>query len=212
MSNNLTYKLILWLTMGACVSANAQSLQSQVWSSASLGYLSGVQMLNFLSAQAKNNDRIETAATPNYFMSCSYFVRPHLALGLAVGMQSLSGHSNPDRLGASSPYSYNQDYLTIGAEAVVVQRQRKYLQLYSLYGLALSYAKTRYNYSYPAFQDGPQYKTAYYPNIQLTPIGLRVGRALSGFLEVGVGYKGFLNAGISYSISAREEVKVVGGE
>lgn len=212
MSNNLKHSFLLGLALSACLTANAQTLQSQVLCSGSMGYASGVQMLNYLSAQAKNNDRIETAATPNYFMSCSYFVRPHLALGLTVGMQSLSGHSNPDRLGASSPYSYNQDFLTIGAEAVVVHRQRKYLQLYTVYGLAFSYAKTRFNYSYPTYNDGPQFKTAYYPNIQFTPLGLRVGRALSGFLEVGVGYKGFLNAGISYSISTHEDVKEVVGE
>jgi hypothetical protein len=208
MGINRKHSLLLGLVGCLSTVAGAQSLQSQVLCSAGVGYLSGVQVVNYIG-KTTGGDRhanIETGATPNYFMSCSYFVRPRLALGIAMGLQSLTGHSNTDwtnRMGVT-PYAYQQDYITLAAELVHVHRQSRNFQLYSTYGLALSYAKTRYNYPASTF-DRLSPKTSFYPNLQYSPLGLRVGRALSGFLEVGVGYKGFINAGISYRISTKED-------
>jgi hypothetical protein len=39
-----------------------------------------------------------------------------------------------------------------------------------------------------------------YFNMHISPIGVRVGRTVAGFAEIGWGYKGFINAGISVKL------------
>ncbi|GHU69513.1 hypothetical protein FACS189413_08560 [Bacteroidia bacterium] len=43
-----------------------------------------------------------------------------------------------------------------------------------------------------------QNNTFPWPNFQVTPIGLSVGKDFGGFLDLGVGYKGILNLGVYY--------------
>ncbi|MCK4288204.1 MAG: hypothetical protein KAW86_03280, partial [Bacteroidales bacterium] len=35
-------------------------------------------------------------------------------------------------------------------------------------------------------------------NFQITAVGVRLGKSLGGFMELGFGYKGLLNFGLSY--------------
>ncbi|GAA4465987.1 hypothetical protein GCM10023093_19240 [Nemorincola caseinilytica] len=44
----------------------------------------------------------------------------------------------------------------------------------------------------------PPASTKVYTTFQATPIGIRVGRALGGFAELGIGYKGIFNYGLTY--------------
>ncbi len=72
---------------------------------------------------------------------------------------------------------------------------RPMFRIYSAFALGVIVDCGKVNYNGESFS-----KRNIYPGIQLTMFGVRFGRALGGFLEMGFGTSGIVNAGISYKI------------
>ncbi|MDR1846694.1 MAG: hypothetical protein LBR17_01070 [Bacteroidales bacterium] len=77
---------------------------------------------------------------------------------------------------------------TFAAEFSVHYLNSKWVQLYGMVGTGVSIA----------ISPDAIIKTVVIPNFHLSPFGLRVGKDIGGFFEIGYGYKGILNFGISY--------------
>ncbi len=60
------------------------------------------------------------------------------------------------------------------------------------------YAGTAIAYTLDNYKTNSQSANVPHFNFQLTPLGIRVGKKLAGFFELGFGYKGILILGISY--------------
>ncbi|MDR0790173.1 MAG: hypothetical protein LBO06_05220 [Bacteroidales bacterium] len=78
-------------------------------------------------------------------------------------------------------------YPTITAEFVVNYVYRPVWQLYGLIGAGATIAIVS-NSDFPSLG---------FFNMHISPLGLRVGKDIGGFIEFGYGYKGIINAGVS---------------
>ncbi|MDR2038802.1 MAG: porin family protein [Bacteroidales bacterium] len=87
---------------------------------------------------------------------------------------------------------YKRHY-TLALEADYVYIRKKNFRMYGLAGVG----GTLYNLDYKDHTDKSQNDsdTTPYFTFQITPVGLRFGSWIGGFLELGFGYRGILNAG-----------------
>jgi len=84
---------------------------------------------------------------------------------------------------------HNRYYYTAALEAVFNYMNKPVCRLYGFVGFGGTIT------SVPSFE---VFKTTVFPNFQVTPFGVSVGKSVAGFAEIGYGYKGFLNLGIAY--------------
>lgn len=86
--------------------------------------------------------------------------------------------------------------ITIALEGDYRYINKDIFQMYSGLGLGYTFRKDTYN---PDI--GPeQTNNINHFNFQLTAVGVRFGKSLGGFMELGFGYKGILNFGLSYQL------------
>ena len=81
---------------------------------------------------------------------------------------------------------------TVALELKGIYINNKYFQLYGLLGLGARWLTLT-----TETPSGLGYHSVV-GNIQITPVGLRVGNALGAFAEFGFGYKGLMNTGVTY--------------
>ena len=84
-------------------------------------------------------------------------------------------------------------YLTIGFGTEYHYVHKDWFQMYS--GASIAY--TSQNADFTTSSDIEDTNDSYF-NFQVNAVGLRFGKALGGFVELGVGYRGYVNAGLSY--------------
>ena len=79
---------------------------------------------------------------------------------------------------------------------------RKRLEIYTLAGFGPAFIST--DYTYPNGNPSAANTSPKEDHIraQYTPIGVRYGGRLGGFVELGLGYKGVINGGISYKFGS----------
>ena len=84
-------------------------------------------------------------------------------------------------------------YLTVGFGTEYHYVHKAWFQMYS--GASIAY--TSQNADFTTSSDIEDTNDSYF-NFQVNAVGLRFGKALGGFVELGVGYRGYVNAGLSY--------------
>lgn len=84
-------------------------------------------------------------------------------------------------------------YITFGFGTEYHYIHSDWLQMYS--GGSIAYTS---NYSDFTTSSNLEDTSDGYFNFQVNAVGLRIGKSLAGFVELGVGYKGFANAGLSF--------------
>jgi hypothetical protein len=139
-----------------------------------------------------------TSTTPPISLGYHYFVSGGFAIGLSGGVQTLSGKDNCNcNTSTPDPYSYQLTAVTVAADFKWLYASRNDLQVYG--GVALGV--TRYS-ERDHYLDKPDVTvTGYQLNGQFTALGVRYGKALGGFVELGYGYRGLVCAGISYELN-----------
>lgn len=124
------------------------------------------------------------------FGSYKYFVSEKIAVGATVGYNS-----------RAKPFNYENwnrrnegiKVLTIAGEGSFYYLKRRNVGLYALGGMGC-FIVTSGNYNnYSNYNN-------FGLTLQLTPLGIRFGRKLGGFAEIGYGYKGLVNMGISLKL------------
>jgi hypothetical protein len=191
----ISFVVLVILAKGFVCSAQCPSDKRQVEITASYGIISGGQLSNGLS---ENNQTI-TYSSGAAFITARYFLYNRLALGVAGGEAAENGQFDNAYSPSTITSSYKQTVTTIAAELYYVYLFRKYLELYTFFGVGPGFTST-------TTVTNPTSRTAGYTTIkehdalraQYTPIGIRVGGRLGFFGEFGLGYKGVLNAGISF--------------
>jgi hypothetical protein len=73
--------------------------------------------------------------------------------------------------------------------------KQEVIQLYTMLGLGVTLNTEKGSYNSTGDTDT---ETSSNLAFQVTPIGMRIGRKLGGFAELGFGYKGIMNFGLSY--------------
>lgn len=125
-----------------------------------------------------------STGTPS--ISLRYYINNAVTAGLSVGFENNSSYGS---------------FLTFAPEFTFRYMDTRNTRVrVRLYGAA-AYGLTVFNDN----QVAPGHVDNTGPKLwgfQGTPIGIRVGRKLAGFLEVGYGYKGLINGGLSYRFRA----------
>ena len=150
-----------------------------------------------------------TAKTGNFFAGYSYFLTGRLAIGLTAGTEfvSFDHYANndippaPGLSRASLLGSFKANITTAAFEIKPIYFNGRLIQLYGFLGVGGRYTSDKLvsgENNTPGKEVDP---APFFINTQWTPIGVHIGKTLSGFLELGVGYKGLINGGISYKPS-----------
>lgn len=134
-----------------------------------------------------------------YFLTGRYFLTKRLAIGVACGAQVINGKVNNSwAMRTQNPmYTFSQVDIVLAPELTLVYMSKPLFQAYGSIGTGVSRYSENRNYD----NAGGHSKTegvAIEGNI--TFLGLRIGRQLGGFLELGVGYKGVVSGGVSYRL------------
>jgi len=149
-----------------------------------------------------------TLTTHALFFTYRRTFSKRFSLGITAGIDNETGelsYGNPEETGqveGTSGY-YNVYTYTIAIEGSVTYFKRRYLKLYGCAGIGI----TSYDDIYTIYPNPPSWvpvppKSPYdyheqHFNAQITGFGIRMGRTIAGFFEVGFGYKGLISTGIS---------------
>lgn len=134
------------------------------------------------------NHRHVSVDNVSVFGSYKYFVSEKIAVGATVGYNS-----------RAKPFNYENwnrrndgiEVLTIAGEGSFYYLKRRNFGLYALGGMGCFIVTSgNYNTNYSAYND-------FGLTLQLTPLGVRFGRKVGGFAEIGYGYKGLVNMGVN---------------
>lgn len=135
--------------------------------------------------------------TGGLFLTYKYALKDRWLLGFTAGYDGASG----DLLNKDG--NFKGDYVTsyVSTIASVDYRylMRDKVQLYSGIGVGATLLSDKSKAINPdTNSEETDINNQVFFDFQINLIGVRVGKALAGFAELGVGYKGIINAGISY--------------
>jgi len=143
--------------------------------------------------QVRYGDKKRTGAL---FATYRFQIIKQLSVGLAVGYErewSELTYSDYQLKKEVKAGDYSRAAVTIAPELQVLYKQMPMVSVYGGLGMGATLVTEKINGNI-----GTQtYKGDYFA-FQLTPIGVRVGRKLSGFTELGYGYKGAISMGLAY--------------
>ncbi|MEO6687289.1 MAG: hypothetical protein ABIN24_15060 [Dyadobacter sp.] len=137
------------------------------------------------------NQRHVSVDNVSVFGSYKYFVSEKIAVGATVGYNS-----------RAKPFNYENwnrrndgiKVLTFAGEGSFCYLKRRNFGLYALGGMGCFIVTSgNYNNKYSDYNN-------FGLTLQLTPLGVRFGRKVSGFAEIGYGYKGLVNMGINLKL------------
>lgn len=89
----------------------------------------------------------------------------------------------------------NRDYYTIAGEVDFRYFKKEIFQMYSLAGLGYTFIRDRYM---PIVEEKIDKGASGFMNFHVSLLGIRLGRELAFYTELGIGYKGILSFGVSY--------------
>jgi hypothetical protein len=160
--------------------------------------------------------RVNSTVTGDYFGKFQYFINPRLAIGLFAGYEKETGLwlTQPEII-PSPGYpiyagKFDRTSYTVALEIqyyyrIVNPPKADFFKVYLTAGVADSYVQETDSYTY--LSDMKNYNNI--PNVYFSPLGLKIGRRLSGYCELGIGYKGILNFGINCKIDAKQPTALV---
>ena len=120
------------------------------------------------------------------FVTYKYWFNKRFALGVSF-LLNLDSVRVVDYIAYRNSKNYSRIQPTIAMEYVFNYVYRPIWQLYTSLGLGTTITKIHQS----------KLSNSIDFNMHFSPLGLRVGKDVGGFIELGFGYKGFLNAGIS---------------
>ena len=155
----------------------------------------------FSSFQYGNNVVWGSRNNPSFFASFNFFKQKKIELGVGFGYQQ--AYLEDDNFPVSPWPIDNQqptifqtvNYYTLLPQIRLnwFQSYDRFFELYSGLGLAITLVAEEYSNN-----EGNTYYPI--PGVHITGMGVRYGKKLGGFIEIGAGSKGFMSAGISYRL------------
>jgi hypothetical protein len=164
------------------------------------------------SGSYRNASYTNSNYTGALFASYKYELGGVVSLGLTVAYEHESGTYTDNRYynylytGGYSPYNYGttgsfrRSSITIAPEITFNYGDfgDGLVRLYSVIGMGYTYRHELVTESGINTEYTSPYVSPLHFNGYISPIGIRFGRRLSGFFELGLGYKGVFNYGLSY--------------
>lgn len=136
------------------------------------------------------NERPYDVSSGTGMISYKYYLSKRTTLGMVVAYENLSNWGS---------------YLTFAPEATYAYYDNKdariRVKMYGSASLGLTvfddFAISRDLYTYHRDESGAKITG------HISPFGIRIGRKLGGFMELGLGYKGLFNFGMSYRFKTK---------
>jgi len=179
--------------------------------SASYGRESGTDMIQGFSGRRSRPSSDHSAYNSgtfnsgNAFLTYRYFLSKKLVLGATIGTEFVSFDHYSNRGLRTDPPAllghYKANITTLAFELKPVYYNGSLVQLYGLIGLGGRYY-SEHQVSGQSTGTNNGFPNLFF-NSQWTPLGVRVGKQLSGFAEFGLGYKGLVNAGVCYRFNRK---------
>lgn len=188
---------IICLLLGVNVSAQKRELKVSYGAFTSNEFLqifgdeimtTALTMGNYSSSNSKSIGAFSVDYT--------YALSKRLRIGGAFVFDANNKNVSYDK-GVKAAGKTNNYYFTVMPQATFAYVTKPCFELYS--GLALGASMRRETFN-PAASTTykKEVNTVFLPAFQVNAIGVRVGKTLAGFAEVGFGAKGMVNAGVSY--------------
>jgi len=126
----------------------------------------------------------KTLANLSYY----YRIKPKIAIGMGIGYNSTQ---NAGIHKQNSKPSYQTKTAVMAFEMKFFYQEKEHLSLYGKAGFGNFYRQDQMT-SYPdeIYSDAAI-------TFQATPLGIRFGKKVGAFAEIGYGYKGIINLGVS---------------
>ncbi|KAA1244994.1 hypothetical protein [Aquimarina sp. RZ0] len=140
-----------------------------------------------------NSTFLEKNSYGAVFISYKRAIANNLLLGVAFTYQNSDGDVITGR---SKIGDFEEEYYTIALESDYHYISKDIFKMYS--GLGIGYTIRNEDFRATDANFSNESMNSNHFNFQITGIGVRVGKALSGYAEAGFGYRGVLNLGVSY--------------
>ncbi|MDR1652116.1 MAG: hypothetical protein LBS01_00420 [Prevotellaceae bacterium] len=163
------------------------SIGAGIWSTGNLAFTLSDAFINAIDI-AGDVQLENRSASPVYHVSYKHFPNRKLAIGvtLAAGTEKATGRDENQHNG-----KLKRSYANIAIEPAYYYLNREKFKLYGLVGVGLLYLYQNYTPNNGKEKD----QSLYAADFQVTPIGIKVGNAIGGYLEAGIGYKGIISCG-----------------
>ena len=195
--------LVLLVFCAACASAQCPTYKYQFEFLAGYGRLGGDELSAQVIKATRGEDIVhsdETSSTGTVFASARYYLYGCLSIGMTAGYINEKGNNwggygyQPVVTG-----TYDRRILTVAFELYYVYKSRKYCDFYTFLGTGPSFTRFS-NTAIPNIISAEAGTTSMRSdafNFHYSPIGMRVGGRVGGFIELGYGYKGLISGGVS---------------
>jgi hypothetical protein len=177
-----------------------------VVSSHQLNELGGVANFTEINTPFTDNPSISTRAIGSIYGGFLYHISNKINFGFNAAFGNYSTlWAYKDQVGVSSgnTVEFLNNYITLAARFNYNWLVEDKYRFYSGFGAGTSIILSEYTFK--SFDETElENKTfirstnSFQPDIQLTLIGIRAGKNLAGFAELGFGYQGIFNVGVSY--------------
>jgi hypothetical protein len=164
------------------------SVGAGVWSTSNLAFTLGDAFVNAIDI-AGTVQFEEQKASPVYHISYKYFPKQKFGVGatFATGSERATGKTDNQDNG-----KLKRAYINIAIEPTYYYLNRKHFKLYGLVGVGLLYL----HQDYTPNNGEKKSQSLYTTDFQITPIGIKAGNAIGGYLEAGLGYRGIISCGL----------------
>ncbi len=192
--NNIVRTLIVlsfFALLPFCVTA--QTKKDDISLSYAHGILPSCILLDYIIPGGGSHGTVITHSTGANVISGKWQLSKSFSLGLSFGHRYAVGYNFDSDPSYNKNFGYRCTNLTL--DAAYSYEIDENISLYA----AVAAGRSTIN----GHEQTRSYGRSYVYNglaLQLTPIGVRFGRRLGGFVEVGLGYKGLVSGGISYVV------------
>ena len=197
--------LLALITVPFAAGAQCPSNKGQFEIAISHGFITGDQLADEIKARdnesAGSGGKSETYNSGATFVTLRYFFFNRLALGIASGMNSVKGQYTDSYNPSLITSTFTQSNTTVAAELYYIYFFRKYLEVYTLFGIGPQFSSTNTTVNANAYTPESSNRiSSDVLKLQYTPLGVRIGGRIGAFAELGIGYKGIFNVGASFRL------------
>ncbi|MCD6597810.1 MAG: outer membrane beta-barrel protein, partial [Bacteroidales bacterium] len=140
-----------------------------------------------------NVNTVYQSGSGTFYLGYRYHLSKHFSMGIDAAYQSIleEVRNSDERVG-----NLKRKYITASALTNISYINRPAFQLYST--ISAGYIQGKGNYT--PVEGEEESMTDGFFGFQVNPVGIRFGRTVGGFVELGYGYKGVLNFGLSVKL------------
>ncbi|MDR1743854.1 MAG: hypothetical protein LBR48_08595 [Dysgonamonadaceae bacterium] len=161
-----------------------------IWNTSQIVFTLSDALSNSLGIGGMNVNNL--SGSPAFHVGYKYWLTERFGVGATLAMGSESG--NVFNLEKQYQGQIQRYYSNVAAEAAFNYINSEIFKVYALGGVGGLFLNQKYEPDGGSGTD--KNDKGLFLDYQITPIGIKVGKNVGGFAEVGFGYKGIVNIGL----------------